>query len=67
MDQVGIIRNALKISHGSSLEIYSLSAIFFQSIGVVSHVTLPSHQVESDAAPALTAVGKAGKETSKGR
>ena len=36
---------------------------FFQSVGVVSHVTLPSQQVESDAAPALTAVGEAGKGT----
>jgi len=34
----------------------------FQSTGVVSHVNLPSQQAKSDAAPALTAVGEAGKE-----
>ena len=46
----------------ASLENHSVRTVFFQSIGVVSHVILPSQQVESDAAPALTAVGEAGKE-----
>ena len=36
--------------------------ILFQSTGVVSHVHLPSQQAESDAAPALTAVGEAGNK-----
>ena len=46
----------------ASLENTRSAQSFFTSIGVVSHVILPSQQVESDAAPALTAVGEAGKE-----
>ena len=54
-----IVRKILMVG---SLENHSVCTLFFQSTGVVSHVILPSQQVESDAAPALTAVGEAGNE-----
>ena len=47
--------------HVSSLSKMNQPLILFQSTGVVSHVNLPSQQAKSDAAPALTAVGEAGK------
>ena len=48
--------------HSKTLGLHNL---FSSSIGVVSHVILPSQKVESDAAPALTAVGEAGKKSVK--
>ena len=53
------VTNSHGVSNRNSLGLHTL---FFLSTGVVSHVILPSQQVESDAAPALTAVGEAGNE-----
>ena len=52
--------------HVGSLSKMNRPLILFQCTGVVSHVNLPSQQAKSDAAPALTAVGEAGKKR-KGR